>query len=280
MIGSRPIARIVLMMIFGLVFAGMLPGISRACDRNSDCLIGNRSYRIILPEGHDNVTSIPAIIFVHSYRGTAAGVMGNDKLTKMATQSGFAFIAVQAAGPEWNIPSIPSGDELADIDELAYFDAVSEEISRKFAIDPSRVIVAGFSSGAMMVWYLACHRGNSYAGFVPMSGTFWEPLPTTCPTIPSNLIHYHGRQDPVVPLGGRQIKDAHQGDVMQAIELVAGLSDYMPATPERVDGAECSRQVDDRHRILELCLFTGKHEMKVAYLARAMLAIEESGFHQ
>ena len=67
----------------------------------------------------------------------------------------------------------------------------------------------------MMVWHLACYRGASFAGFAPMSGTFWEPVPETCPTGPVNLIHYHGTKDPVVPLTGRQIdpgRDAHHAE--------------------------------------------------------------------
>lgn len=280
MIGPRPMARLLSMAMYCLTLVGAAPDIGQACDRDTDCQIGDRSYRIMLPEGHDGVTPIPAVIFVHGYRGTAAGVLGNDGLMAMAEKLGFAFVAAQAAGPEWNIPNIPSADALVGVDELAYFDALSDDIARRFAIERSRVTVAGFSSGAMMVWHLACNRGDSYAGFVPMSGTFWEPLPAACPTMPNNLIHYHGREDPVVPLGGRQIKDAHQGDVTQAIALVAGLSDYARASSEQAGGMECSRLVDDKHRLLELCLFTGKHEMKVAHLARAMRVIEESGFLQ
>jgi polyhydroxybutyrate depolymerase len=279
-IDSHPLARLVSVAVFGFLIVGVAPNIGRACDRDTDCQIGDRSYRIILPEDSDGATPIPAIIFVHGYRGTAAGVMGNDGLTAMAEKLGFAFVAAQAAGAEWNIPNIPSVDALVGVDELAYFDALSDDLARRFAIERSSVIVAGFSSGAMMVWHLACNRGDSYAGFVPMSGTFWEPLPMTCPTIPGNLIHYHGREDPVVPLGGRQIKDAHQGDLRQAIALVAGLSDYAPVPPVQEGGAECSRQVDGKHRLLELCLFTGRHEMKAAHLARAIGAMEESGFHQ
>jgi polyhydroxybutyrate depolymerase len=280
MIGPRPIARLMSIAISGFVLVAITPDMSRACDRDTDCQIGNRSYRIVLPEGHDGVTPIPAIMFIHGYRGTAAGVMRNDGLTTLAAKLGFAFVAAQAAGPEWNIPNIPSADALVGVDELAYFDALSEDIARDFSVERSRVIVTGFSSGAMMVWHLACNRGNSYAGFVPMSGTFWEPLPPTCPTVPSNLIHYHGREDPVVPLGGRQIKDAHQGDVMQAIAFIAGLSDYIPAPPEQMGEAECDRQIDGKHRLLELCMFTGKHEMRVGHLEQAIRAIEVSDFLQ
>ena len=250
---------------------------THACGRDSDYMIGERSYRIALPDGYDGAFSIPAIVFVHGYRGKADAEMRNEGLTALASDLGAALIAAQAAGPEWNIPNIPSVDALEGVDELAYFDALIEDVVRRFAIDRSRVLVAGFSSGAMMVWHLACYRGDSFAGFVPMSGTFWEPIPATCPTIPSNIIHYHGRNDPIVPLDGRQIKDAHQGKVREAIALIAGLSDYRPETTETTDDLECSRQVDGSHRLLELCLFTGKHELKIGNLDRAARVLGFAG---
>lgn len=277
---TREFARLASVAISSLAIAALAPSSGSACGRDTDCQIGDRSYRIFLPVGHDGITPIPAVVFAHGYRGTAAGIMGNDSLIAMAGELGFALVAAQAAGPEWNISNIPSVDALSGIDELDYFDALSADLAARFSVDRARIVVSGFSSGAMMVWHLACYRGDSYVGFVPMSGTLWEPLPANCPTVPNNLIHYHGREDPIVPLDGRQIKDAHQGDVMQAIALVAGLSDYIAAPPEQAVGADCSRQVDGMHRLLELCLFTGMHEMKAAQLARAIRTIEESGYHK
>lgn len=272
-------ARLASVAISSLAIAALAPSSGSACGRDTDCQIGDRSYRIFLPVGHDGITPIPAVVFAHGYRGNAAGIMGNESLIALASELGFALVAAQAAGPEWNIPNIPSVDALSGIDELDYFDALSADLAARFSLDPARIVVSGFSSGAMMVWHLACYRGDFYLGFVPMSGTLWEPLPATCPTVPDNLIHYHGREDPIVPLGGRQIKDAHQGDVMQAIALIARLSDYVAVPPENSVGAECARQIDGKHRLLELCLFTGKHEMRLDHLARAIRSIEKSGFH-
>ena len=42
-----------------------------ACGHKTDCKIGERTYRISMPEGHDGKTKIGAIIFNHGYRGTA-----------------------------------------------------------------------------------------------------------------------------------------------------------------------------------------------------------------
>lgn len=243
--------------------------VAEACGRDSDCVIGSRSYRIVLPPDHDTGTPIGAIIFTHGYRGTADRVTRNKNLTALAKDLGVAVVAAQASGPEWNLPGVPSADAQDGVDELAYFDALAADLAGRFGVDQARTLVAGFSSGAMMVWHLACYRGNAYAGFVPMSGTFWEPLPESCPAGPVNLIHYHGTEDPVVPLAGRQIKDGRQGNVYEAINLMARAGGYRPVEAAPEAGLACSRQENGGGQRLELCLFSGKHQMNVAHIGRA-----------
>jgi polyhydroxybutyrate depolymerase len=254
-----------------LLFLALLaPRHAVACGIETDCTIGDRSYRIALPDGHDDTERIGAVIFVHGFRGTAAGVMRNHSLTDLASEMGIAFVAAQAAGPEWNIPHIPSIDALEGVDELSYFDALVEDLVTRANVDRAKIVVAGFSSGAMMTWHLACYRGDRFAGFVPMSGTFWKPIPETCPTGPVNLLHYHGRNDPVVPLAGRPIKDARQGNVSHAIALIRQQSDYQPEIVEQPPGLDCSGWTDSGNHLLELCLFDGKHTLKLDNLVRAL----------
>ncbi len=240
-----------------------------ACGMTTDCMIGDRTYRIALPEGNEGAAPIPAILFVHGYRGKAANVMHNKALLALTADPGVALIAAQASGPEWNIPGVPSADAAPGVDELQYFDALIDDAVRRFDIDRTRVMVAGFSSGAMMVWNLACKRGQAYLGFVPMSGTFWEPLPERCPSGPVNLIHYHGTKDTIVPLQGRPLKDSHQGDVTRAISLMVGHGTYTPRRSTQTGDLKCDRQQNSTGRLLELCLFPGKHQMRVANIRRA-----------
>ncbi len=246
------------------------PRSALACGVDTDCQIGARTYRIVLPDYSAETDKTGAIIFAHGFRGTAARAVKNKKLTALASELNVALVAAQAAGPEWNIPHIPTVDASEGIDELAYFDALSFDLAKRFSVDPSKTVVAGFSSGAMMVWHLACFRGTSFAGFVPMSGTFWKPLPSACPTGPVNLIHYHGRDDPIVPLHGRPIKDAEQGDVYDAVALIAKSGTYRPLPDQQLPDLECSRWADGSSHLLELCLFSGKHTWRSENLLRAV----------
>ena len=249
MTGSRFPHRLRATLISAAALVAAAASGAQACGRDTDCMIGDRSYRIVLPEVHDGTTPIGAIVFVHGYRGTANGVMRNKALTALASELGVAFIAAQADGPEWIIPGIPSSDLRQGVDELAYFDTLIEDVTTRSAIDRTRLVASGFSSGAMMVWHLACYRGASFAGFAPMSGTFWEPVPETCPTGPVNLIHYHGTEDTVVPLNGRRSQDGRQGNVSEAIELLARTGGYRPVETEETPGLQCSRRQADGGRL-------------------------------
>ncbi|WP_343036081.1 polyhydroxybutyrate depolymerase [Hongsoonwoonella zoysiae] len=242
---------------------------AQACGAGQPCMLGERNYRVRLPEGFDRARPQGAIVYVHGYRGKAENVMRNEALAGLADRLGVVFAAAQAAGPEWNIPNIPSDDRLEGVDELAYFDALFEDLSRRFGVDRSRTIVTGFSSGAMMVWYLACYRADKAAGFVPMSGTFWAPVPSSCPSGRANIIHYHGLNDRIVPLHGQAIKDARQGDVLTAIELFSPKPEFSEEGTAAQGSLECARRTGDQGHLVELCLFPGKHEMRIAHIIRA-----------
>lgn len=249
---------------------------ARACGPDSGCAVGDRSYRIRMPQSQ-TAPPLRALVFVHGYRGNAAGVMGNPHLAALAQDLGVALIAVQSGAADWNIAGVPAEDVATDDDELAYFDAVMADAAARFGIDPRRTVVAGFSSGGMMVWTLACHRGGDYLGFVPMSGTFWQPVPESCDSPPAGLVHLHGRADEVVPLAGRPIKDSHQGDVAAALAMYAGHGAFAAPEPLSLPGMECQTRRNPGGRILALCLFDGGHSFGAQRLRQAWDLLQPPG---
>ena len=73
-----------------------------------------------------------------------------------------------------------------------------------------------------------------------------------------------------MPLDGRSIKDAHQGNVFHAIDLVRQQGGYQPVESESTPSLECSKWEDKNMHVLELCLFDGKHSLKIKHLLRAL----------
>nr|WP_251363669.1 alpha/beta hydrolase-fold protein [Epibacterium ulvae] len=250
---------------------------SIACGAQTDCKIGDRHYRIHMPAGHDASHPLGAIIFTHGYKGTAKGAMNNSNLTQLADDLGVALIATKSAKDDWSIPGAPSSVTDPDVDELAYYDTVLADVTAKFPVDPDQLMLTGFSAGAMMVWNLACHRSEKFAGFVPMSGTFWQPEPLTCDTPPANVIHIHGTTDKIVPLEGRKVLDTHQGSVSDVLEMYGRYGAFSDTGKASLGELACDTQANAAGDILNYCTFDGGHTFKAEYLKSAWDLLATTG---
>lgn len=239
-----------------------------ACGIESDCIIGERSYRIQLPESRGS-EPIGAIIFAHGHRGTAEGTMRNQSLMRLADELGIALVAAQAKATGWQIPGRPRETGSTGLEEYNYFEQVIADIAERFNVDRGKIMASGFSSGGMMIWELACKRGDLFIGFAPVSGTFWSPIPDSCPSGPVNLIHYHGLSDEVVPISGRKIADSSQGDVRKALALFIKRGNFGPPQLMVQDGYECQQRQNPDGKRLEFCTHPGGHSLRTEFLKRA-----------
>ena len=250
-------------------------GPGMACGVASDCVIGDRAYRIALPEGEE--APVGALIYAHGYRGSAAGVMRNSSLLDMAAREGLAIIALDARGDDWVIPHAPGHPDTDGAGELAYVAAVIADAADRFAIDTGRVMAAGFSSGAMLVWTLACEMPERFAGFVAVAGTFWQGPPAHCATPVASLLHIHGTSDSVVPLGGRAIRETRQGDVQEALSMYRALGGFTEARAPEAEGLSCRNWRNADGEILDFCLHPGGHAFRTEYLSLALDRLRAAG---
>lgn len=240
----------------------LLPQALWACGKDSDCVVEGGTYRIALPEG---AGPFPAILFFHPWQGTAEGVMRNGSLLGQAAARGIAVIAPQGVDKSWSFPGSPSRDR----DEFAFVDAVLADVEARFPIEMDRIMVSGFSVGASMVWNLACYRGARFAGFAPVAGAYWDPVPETCPSPVPVLIHVHGTADRTVPIRGRGIGIHRQSDLYESLaqwEQQGGCE--LPNTARR-DALLVCRQVSCGGGMLELCLHDGGHSIRTEWVIRA-----------
>lgn len=250
---------------------------AHACGPDTDCVIGDRHYRVRMPEGHDGTTPVGAVVYAHGYKGSAAGTMRNEGLGKMISDLGFALIATKSSGDDWSIPHAPSGGTIPDVDELAYFDAVISDATARFPVDGNRLMATGFSAGGMMVWTLICHRSEAFAGFAPMAGTFWRPEPETCTTPPASVVHIHGDNDKIVPLAGRKIQDTHQGDVPKVLAMYRDYGGYGNASARQMGELACEQRTNAGGAILDYCQFEGGHSFRSAFVKAAIDRLREVG---
>ncbi len=263
------------MRYLALILALSFAPAAQACGADSDCRVGDRVYRISLPEGAR--TPVGAVIWAHGYGGSAVGVMGNSSLRERVYAQGLALIAAQGVEGSWDLPNGPRRPDSTGAAEFAYFDAVIADAQARFGIDPARLVAAGFSAGGMMVWNLACAQPETFAGFVPISGTFWLKPPPTCVTPAASIIHIHGDRDATVPLEGRAIGSTRQGKVAEALEMYAALGAFGPAVSRKTDMFAGTERSNAQGKILEFCLFKGGHSFRPEYLGYALDRLRAAG---
>ncbi|AXS39352.1 polyhydroxybutyrate depolymerase [Breoghania sp. L-A4] len=245
-----------------------------ACGPDTDCIVPDGTYRIRMPESWNGQSQVGAIVFLHGWKGTAAGEMRNGHLAKVVSDMGLALIAPQGAEKSWSFPGSPRQRR----DDIAFMNSVLDDAIAEHSIAPERIMASGFSVGGSMVWYLACYMGERFAGFAPVAGAFWEPQPVSCPGPEPYLFHVHGTADKTVPMQGRAIGTmARQGDVGVGFEMWFDKGSCGAEVPEESAKGTlvCERRVNCAGKVIELCLHPGGHKFDAAWLKRAWTELAE-----
>ena len=200
----------------------------------------NLPYRLFKPTGFAGPAgSLPLVIYLHG-----AGERGTDNLSQLSTWSqplGFVQSTVQAAFPSFFVapqgptildpldpryispgavgrpdPEFWVNNYVTDPDEyrlsnvpasrslLAAFDLVDSLKTQFPSIDPNRVYITGWSSGADAVWYAMLTRPNLFAAGVPIAG-LGDPTAVAAADLEYRGIWaWHGAADTSVPLSATQ----------------------------------------------------------------------------
>ncbi|WP_289035503.1 polyhydroxybutyrate depolymerase [uncultured Roseibium sp.] len=239
-----------------------------ACGGEVPCELEEGTYYALLPDDAETVPPVGAVFYLHGYRGKALNAVRNASFKKLANDLNVVFVAVQGINGTWSFPTAPQNLR----DESVFFDAVLDDVEDRFHIDREKTLLTGFSSGGFMTWYLACDDADRFAGYAPIAGAFWKPLPEECPTEAPYLFHVHGTSDTVVPLEGRPLGGGkyHQGDVFKSFDVwlqQLGLTDDKPMTYD--DGSLSCERWSPETGLLELCLHDGGHNVRAEWMERA-----------
>jgi phospholipase/carboxylesterase len=98
------------------------------------------------------------------------------------------------------IDRVPDGVDVAREAVISLLDAVDRELEAE-----GRIVLGGFSQGAMLACDVALRTTRPLAGLVPLSGTViasteWRSLAPARKGL--RVLQSHGRQDPILPFNG------------------------------------------------------------------------------
>jgi polyhydroxybutyrate depolymerase len=203
--------------------------------------------------------------------------MRNGSLRRMVSDAGLALIAAQGVNGTWDLPYGPRTFQSTGAAEFSYFDAVLNDATTRFPLDRNRIIASGFSAGGMVVWNLACSHPANFAGFIPMSGTFWLQPPESCTGPAQSIVHIHGDSDTTVPLDGRPIGETKQGKVDAALAMYAKFGAFKDRQAAAMGSLTCINRHNTGGDILEFCLFPGGHSFRTEYLKYGIDRLRAAG---
>jgi phospholipase/carboxylesterase len=129
---------------------------------------------ISVPPGYSPDRPAPLLVLLHGAGGEAKQAIG--WLQTVADEAGLILLAPQSEGATWDVIMGGYGPDVQRIDN-----ALSEAF-RRFAVDPDRVAVGGFSDGASYALSLGVINGGLFRrvlafspGFVAATGTEDHP---------------------------------------------------------------------------------------------------------
>lgn len=256
------------------LLAALSLGLALATPASAQTACGTADTPCALPEG-DYLMERPeaapvagAVVFLHGWGSSAAGVLRNRAVVDPVLARGYAMVAPNGTprdsggGRRWSFhPAFPQ-----DRDEAAFFASLIDDLANRHGVPRDRILLSGFSAGGFMTSYLACAEPDIAAAYAPVSGGFWRPHPEACAG-PVRLLHVHGWSDPVVPLEGRFLRNGEvaQGDIFHGLEIwrAANGCDAMRPDSFATDGAAWRRVWTDctPGSALEFVLFPGGHQV-------------------
>ena len=179
-----------------------------------DPVAANLHHELISPRSRAD--AYPTLVLLHGRGDSAAGILPlayefeRDDLLVISVQAPLELGGVMAGGYEWYRLREPRRlDEAtlrASLDALAEF---LDTVKAAYPIDPERIVLLGFSQGAVMSLGAQALRPDSVAGVIALSGYFpIEVEPDAGKLVGRPAFVAHGVYDDIIPVdAGRRTRD-------------------------------------------------------------------------
>ena len=163
-----------------MVLAALLLALPALAQEGSPCRIGGGDgpcrveggvYRALRPEGEG---PFPALVWLYGSGGHSRAVTEADLFRRAVVGRGWALIVPAArdvdyaggADTGWSLRHSRKGEGRND---AAFIARVLDDAARRLPVDRGRMVLAGQSRGAFLIWEIACHTPRLAAAWVPAS---------------------------------------------------------------------------------------------------------------
>ncbi len=174
----------------------------------------NLHHEVVAPRAQAD--AYPTLVLLHGRGDSAAGItplgyeFERDDLLVISVQAPLELGGVMAGGYEWYRMREPERPDEAT--RRASLDALGEfldTVKASYPVDPERVVLLGFSQGAVMSLGAQALRPESVAGVIALSGYFPIEVESEAGSLVGRPAFVaHGVHDDIIPVeAGRRTRD-------------------------------------------------------------------------
>ncbi len=205
------------------------PGIIGTSERTMVFDGAQRRYLVHVPATYDGSRRLPVVVLFHGLGRSPEAMLRMTRFDQLADAENAIVVAPQAQGtvPAWRFREV-DGREGAD---LAFVDALLDDVDSTTCTDESRRYAVGFSNGGALTMALACRDDDRFAAYASVSGPYRTADCDRAPARP--LVLLHGMKDTVVPPGGARTRIGTLPSVVSTTARWARQNDCRPAVRSR-----------------------------------------------
>jgi phospholipase/carboxylesterase len=150
---------------------------------------GQRDGFLYVPQGYRGDRPLPLVVMLHGAGGHARHAL--DPWLELADAAGVLLLAPDSRGPTWDLILDDYGPD------VAFLDRALRKVFERYAVDPTRVAIEGFSDGASYALSLGVANGDLFTHVVAFSPGFLAPPEQQGQP---RLYISHGTRDQVLPI--------------------------------------------------------------------------------
>ncbi|MEM1440894.1 MAG: hypothetical protein AAGF67_01030 [Verrucomicrobiota bacterium] len=165
-----------------------------------------RRYDVYVPRNYDEKESSSVIIAFHGGGGNPDTMIRISQLNKKSEEAGFLVVYPYGSGLAPDKMLTFNGGECCgyamheEVDEIAFLNAMLDDLSKVAKVDEGAVFATGLSNGAIMSYRAAAELAERIAAIAPVGGPLM--LESISPSQPVAVMHFHGTADKFAPFEG------------------------------------------------------------------------------
>jgi polyhydroxybutyrate depolymerase len=172
----------------------------------SHALVVARPYDVNVPASYHG-QALPVVVMLHGYSATPFLEEAIYQLTPLSESMGFFYATPSGTrdptgAPFWNATDACCDMYGSGVDDVAYLNALLDDLEWRFNVDKKRVFFTGHSNGGFMSHRMACDASARVAAIVSLAGATWFDASKCNPSQPVAVAEAHGDADNEVPYGG------------------------------------------------------------------------------